>query len=144
MLRRFTPADWAAGSATAIGLIALYVPWYTYATGSSTVTVNGFRASVLGDLYFLTIAATALLLLIRHGFLDDLIGRRFSEQQAFAALAAGALAAVLLQVIVSAITGRMFGPGILLALIAAIVLAFGAWNRRIDLRESLTKGRLTD
>ena len=52
MLRRFTPADWTAAAGAMLGLVALYLPWYSYSSGAARVTVNGFRASLLGELFF--------------------------------------------------------------------------------------------
>jgi hypothetical protein len=138
MLKRFTGADWAAGLAVVIGLLSVYLPWYSYTTGASRISVNGFRASALGDLFFLTIAVTALLLLVRHGGIDDVVSRHVNEPQAFALAAGSAGVIVLLQVILAAATGRVFGPGLLLALVAAIVLATGAWYRRPDVEPGRT------
>jgi hypothetical protein len=150
MLRRFTGADWAAALGAALGLISTFVPWYSYSTGTAHISVNGFRASILGDLFYLTIAATVLLLLLRHQAIEEPLAALIREDSAFLALAGGAVAAVLLQLILSATGGRNVGPGLLMAVIAAIVLAAGAWLRRAEAQprrtvpETFTGGDLPD
>ena len=59
-------------ASAAVGILVAFLPWYAYSAGTSHVSVNAFRASVLGDLFFVAIAAVVLLLLIGRGFVDDL------------------------------------------------------------------------
>ena len=127
MLRRFTWADWAAALAVLFGLIAVYTPWYSYTSGSTHITVNGFRASILGDLFFLAIAITALMLLMRHGIVDDLASPHVNEAPLYSALAGAAGAIVFLQLILTAAGGKSFGPGFLLAVFATLALGASAW-----------------
>src|SRR5438477_12747094 len=105
MLRRFTPADWAGALGVAFGLAAAYLPWYGYASGTARVTVNGFRASLLGDLFFLTVAAAAALLLAQHGYADERLAARVRPRAIAVALAAIAGATVVLQFILVAGAG---------------------------------------
>lgn len=131
MLRRFNGADRAAAIAVLLGLIGVFVPWYSYTTSTSHVSVNGFRASLLGDIFFLAIAATALLLLMRHRVIEDVVGARADERQAFTAVAGIAGCAVLLQLVLDAMGGgRSLGFGFLLAIFAAIGLGLAAWLKR--------------
>jgi len=130
MLRRFTLADWAAGLSGMLGLIAVVVPWYSYTSAQSRVTVNGFRASLFGDLFFLTVAATMLLLLARHGVIDRRSLPAFDEDTAFAAITAIAVGTVLMQIVLNASGGRSMGPGLVLAIVAELVMVAGAWLRR--------------
>ncbi|MBV9099860.1 MAG: hypothetical protein JO198_02320 [Candidatus Dormibacteraeota bacterium] len=124
-------ADRAAALAVLLGLIAAFVPWYSYMSATARVTVNGFRASLLGDLFFLAIAATALLLLMRHRVIEDVISERLDERQAFSVVAAVAAGTVLLQLVLDAMGGgRSLGFGFLLAVFAAIALGVAAWLKR--------------
>ena len=99
MLRRLTFADWAAGLAVALGLLAVFLPWYSYRSGSAHITVNGFRASLLGDIFFLGIAALGMLMLIRQGVIQDPAGLKQRERTGLLATATVMGTAVLLQLI---------------------------------------------
>ncbi|HEY4869306.1 MAG TPA: hypothetical protein VII79_04805 [Candidatus Dormibacteraeota bacterium] len=131
MLRRINAADRAAAIAVVLGVIAIYIPWYSYSAATGHVTVNGFRASIVGDIFFLAIAATALMLLMRHDVIEDVITPRVDERQASSVLAGIAVGAVLLQLILDAMGGgRSIGFGLVLALFSAIALAASAWLKR--------------
>jgi hypothetical protein len=118
------------GSA-ALGLIAAFLPWFGYAAGTSHVTVNAFRASLLGDIFFVAIAAVILLLLIGRGFVDDVVTPYVPETTAHATAAAVAMVSVLVQIILARATERSLGIGIFLALIAAAGLCTAAVFRRL-------------
>ena len=141
----------AIGAASAvIGLLVAFLPWYAYSSGASRVTVNAFRASALGDVFFVAIAAAILLLLIGRGFVDDVITPYIPESTAHATAAALAMGSVLVQLILAKATGRSLGIGIFLALIAAAGLCTAAVIRRLHpdrrrmARESLShEGLLT-
>jgi len=95
----------AIGTASAaLGVLVAFLPWYGYPAGSAHVTVNAFRASLLGDLFFLAIAAAILLLLIGRGFVDDVVTSYIPESTAHAAAAALAMGSVLIQLIVARTT----------------------------------------
>lgn len=131
MLRRVNGADRAAALAVLLGTIAAFVPWYSYTSATARVTVNGFRASLLGDIFFLAIAATALLLLMRHRVIEDVVGERADERQAFSVVAGVAAGALLLQLVLDAMGGgRSLGFGFLLAVFAAVSLGVAAWLKR--------------
>ena len=122
----------AIGAASAtLGVLVAFLPWYGYASGNSHVTVNAFRASLLGDLFFLAIAAVILLLLIGRGFADDVVTPYVPETTAYATAAALAMGSVLIQMILARATGRSLGIGIFLALIAAAGLCAAAILRRL-------------
>ncbi len=141
-------AEAIAAASAAVGVLVAFLPWYGYAAGTSHITVNAFRASLLGDIYFLAIAATILLLLIGRGFIDDVVTPYIPESTAHAAAAALAMGSVLIQMIVAAATGRSFGIGIVLALLAAAGLCTACVFRRLHpdrrriVRDSLAQGPL--
>jgi hypothetical protein len=127
------PIDTADGTAiigVGLGLLSLFVPWYSYSAIGEHVTVNGFRASFLGVVFLLALAAMALLQLIRHGAIDERAPARSQEQIWFIAVAGVAGAVVLLQSIVDLIAGgRAPGFGLLLAFLSAVALGVSAWLR---------------
>ena len=92
----------------AVGLLVAFLPWYTYPAGNAHVTVNAFRASPLGDLFYIAIAAVIPLLLIGR-LVDDLVTPYLPESTAHAAAAALAMGSVLIQLIVARSTGRSLG-----------------------------------
>jgi hypothetical protein len=122
----------AIGTASAaLGVLVAFLPWYAYTAGGSHISVNAFRASLFGDLFFVGVAAAILLLLIGRGFVDDVVTPYIPEVTAHATAAAVAMGSVLIQLILARATGRSLGIGISLALIAAVGLCAAAVLRRL-------------
>jgi hypothetical protein len=122
----------AVGAVSAVvGALVAFLPWYGYTAGTSHVTVNAFRASLLGDLFFVAIAVSLLLLLIGRGFVDDVVTPYIPETAAYATAAAVAMGSVLVQMILARATDRSLGIGLFLALIAAAGLCTAAVFRRL-------------
>ena len=132
MLRRLDWSDRSALAAVVVGLLAAYLTWYSYVSAGSNVAVNAFRASILGDVFFLLIAAEALVVLMRHGVVPDVRGGRISDRTARTAIAAATAVVVLLQLILIAAGGRSAGAGMLLAFLALLALALATWTRGYD------------
>lgn len=137
----------AIGAVSAVvGLLVAFLPWYGYTAAGSHITFNAFRASLLGDLFYLAIAANILLLLIGRGFVDDVVTPYVPESTAFAGAAALAIGSVLIQIIVATATGRSLGVGIFLGLAAALGLCIAAVFRRLhpdrrrSVRDTLAQG----
>jgi hypothetical protein len=122
MLRCLTFADWAAGLAGALGLLAAFLPWYSYSSGSARITVNGFRASLLGDIFFLGIAALGFLMLIRQGVIQDPAGLKQREPTWLLATAAVMGTVVLLQLVLIGTGGLSVRAGFGIAVVAVIAL----------------------
>jgi hypothetical protein len=137
-------AEAIGATSAAVGVLVAFLPWYGYASGSSHVTVNAFRASVLGDVFVVAIAAVILLLLIGRGFVDDVVTPYIPETTAYATAAAVAMGSVLIQMILARATGRSLGVGIFLALIAAAGLCAAAVLRRLHPdRRRIARDRLS-
>ncbi len=126
-------SDLAAGASIALGVIAVFLPWYSYTEAGTRITVNGFRASLLGDAFFLAVALSALLLLMQRDLVSDVLGGRVSARVASAVLAALAIASVLDQLLLTG-GGRAIAPGLIVALLVAAGLAAAAWLRSIETR----------
>ena len=129
MLKRLDWSDRSAAAAVILGLLAAYLTWYAYISTGSHVAVNGFRASLLGDLFFLLIAAESLVVLVRHGLVPDVAAGRITDRTARVAIAAATAVVLLLQLILIAAGGRSAGAGMLFAFFALVALAFAAWTR---------------
>jgi hypothetical protein len=129
MISRLNRADRATGVAALAGLLAAYLPWYSYTAATSHISVNGFRASALGDLFFLGIAATAILLLIRLGMVLNPLQHVAGERVMFAVAAGVSGAAVALQLLLAAAGGKSISFGLLLGVLAAAGLGVAAWMR---------------
>ncbi len=141
MLRRVRAADRAAAAAVVLGAIAAYFPWYSYSTATAHITVNGFRASILGDLFFVAIALTAVFLLMRHGAVEDMVGGRITDSQALTLLAGAAIAAVFLQLVLDLVSrGRSLGIGLILAILSSAALGLAAWLQRSRATRRFTVG----
>jgi hypothetical protein len=124
-------AEAIGAASAALGVLVTFLPWYGYVAGSSHVTVNAFRASVLGDVFFVAIAGAILLLLIGRGFVDDVVTPYIPETTAHATAAGLAMGSVLIQMILARSAGRSLSVGIFLALIAAAGLCAAAVLRRL-------------
>jgi hypothetical protein len=131
MPSRINRAEAIGAASAAVGVLVAFLPWYSYSLGTTHVSVNAFRASLLGDVFFVAIAAVILLLLIGRGFVDDVVTPYIPETTAHATAAAVAMGSVLIQIILARATGRSVGIGILLALIAAAGLCTAAVLRRL-------------
>ncbi|MGH7686607.1 MAG: hypothetical protein ACREN2_07310 [Candidatus Dormibacteria bacterium] len=133
MLKRFDWSDRSAIVAVLLGVLAAYLPWYAYSViGGAHVAVNGFRASVLGDAFFLLIAAEALIVLVRHGYIADVLGGRIRDRSIRMVIAAAGAVIVLAQVVLIAADGRASGGGLLVAIFAVALMAVSAWMRGYD------------
>jgi hypothetical protein len=148
MPSRINRAEAIGAASAAVGVLVAFLPWYGYALGTTHVTVNAFRASLLGDVFFVAIAVVILLLLIGRGFVDDVVTPYIPETTAHATAAAVAMGSVLIQMILARATGRSLGIGIFLALIAAAGLCTAAVLRRLHpdrrriARDGLSQGGL--
>jgi hypothetical protein len=138
MLKNIDIGDRIALGGVLIGLLAVFMPWYGYTAGASHVSVNGFRASLLGVLFFLALAAYALLVLMRHGVVADVIGGRIEDRSARMVAGGVALGAVLLQLLIVAIGARSASAGLACAFIAVCMLFAGAWLRQRDVEHRRT------
>lgn len=132
MLKRLDWSDRSAAAAILLGIVAVYLPWYSYASGAAHVAVNAFRASVLGDAFFLLIAAEALVVLMRQGLVADVLGSRFPDRSARIGIAAAAAIVVLVQLVLIPSGGRTASLGIVVALLSVTALVVSAWLRRYD------------
>ncbi len=61
-------AEAVGAASAAVGVLVAFLPWYRYSAGTAHITVNAFRASLLGDVYFLAIAAVDTAAPDRAGF----------------------------------------------------------------------------
>ena len=131
MPSRIDRAEAIGAASAALGILSAFLPWYGYVAANSHVTVNAFRASALGDVFFVAVAAVVLLLLIGKGFVDDVVTPYIPETTAHATAAALAMGSVLVQMILARAGGRSFGIGLFLALVAAAGLCTAAVLRRL-------------
>jgi len=138
MLKRADWSDRVAILGVGLGTLAAYLPWYGYSATTTQVSVNGFRASIMGDLFFLAIAATALLVLMRHGLIADVLGGRVSDRAARLAIAGVAAVAVLIQLVLIATGGRSASGGMLCAVAAVAALCAAGWMRGVDVEPRRT------
>jgi len=131
MAKRVDTADFAAFAGIALGVIALFIPWYTYNTATQRIAVNGFRASLLGEVFFIALALLVLVLLIRYRAVDEGPLPGATEDTVYLGVAIAAAAVVLLQLFLDILAGgRSIGFGLVLAVLSAIALGAAARIRR--------------
>ena len=138
MLKRADWSDRIAILGVGLGMLAVFLPWYGYGAGTTQVSVNGFRASLMGDLFFLAIATAALLVLMRHGVIADVLGGRVTDRGARLAIAVVAAVVVLLQLLLIATGGRSASAGVLFAVAAVAALCASGWMRGVDVEPRRT------
>jgi peptidoglycan/LPS O-acetylase OafA/YrhL len=132
MLDRYSRADQLCAATAALAALAMFLPWFSSTGDGITVTVNGFRSGMFGDLVFVAAAAMVLLLLIRHGAIRTGLDRDLPEGQLLLAAGAAAVAAAIVQIVVGNGGDHMPAPGLLLALAATIGMAAGGWIQYQD------------
>ena len=132
MPKRFDWSDRMAAVAVLLGVLAVYLPWYTYSSSGAHIAVNGFRSSVLGVVFFLIVAAEALLVLMRNGAMRDLLGGRIADRTARIAVAAAAAVVLLVQLVVITDGGRSAGGGFLVGFLALVAMSLAASLCRYD------------
>lgn len=132
MSKRAQGAEGAAGLGVLLGLLAAFLPWYSYQTATARITVDAFRASVLGDAFFIAIAFAALIVLMRRDVIADALGGRVTDRGAFSAAAWCAAAAVVLQLILAVAGGHSIATGMLIATLAAVLLIIAGWMSRTE------------
>lgn len=128
MLDRLSRADRLSGAGAIAALLSTFLPWYHFDTATSRVSQNAFGTGFLGDILFFCAAGTILLLLIRHEVIVLRNGLPVREGQAFFALGAIGLAAVVLQMLIGVNGSGAFHSmtvGIAVAFIAAGAMVLG-------------------
>ncbi len=118
MLSRLSIAERIAGVAALVGVLASFLTWYGYTDGALQVSVNGFRASLLGDVFFAASATVVGLVAARARLIS--VGR--IDPRVWSACAITATASAGLQLVLTPIFGRSLHSGLLLALATALVM----------------------
>jgi hypothetical protein len=127
MSKRAQGAEGAAGLGVLLGLLAAFLPWYSYTTATARITVDAFRASVLGDVFFLAIAFAALIVLTRRDVIADVLGARVTDRAALFAAAWCAAATVALQFVLAVAGGHSIAAGLPIAALASVMLIIAGW-----------------
>ena len=133
MLDRLSQSDRVCAISAPLALLAAFLPWYHFDTGSTRVTQNGFGTGFLGDVLFFTAAAMILLLLIRHEVISVRNSLPVREGQAYFVLGAVGFAAVVLQMLIGVNGSGAFHHmtlGIVVAFLAAGGMGIGGWLQR--------------
>jgi len=78
MLDRLSTEERIVGGGAILAIASAYVTWFTYDSGNVQIGLNGFRASIFGDLFVIAAAASLILLAsqlrlvkLSHGFDHD-------------------------------------------------------------------------
>jgi len=133
MLDRLSQPDRVCAVSAPLALLATFLPWYHFDTGSALVTQNAFGTGFLGDVLFFTAAASILQLLIRHQVIVVRNTLPVREGQAFFLLGCVAFGAVVLQMLIGVNGSGAFHHitlGIVVAFLAAAGMLLGGWQQR--------------
>jgi predicted histidine transporter YuiF (NhaC family) len=123
MLNRFSRADRVCALGAIVMVAASFMGWFHSDGATVRTTVNGFRAGILGDAAFIAAAVMLLGLLVRHGIIRTGLDRLIVTGTTFLVTGGIAALAVIVQLLQS--SGRSAGTGLLAALVAGLVMAFG-------------------
>ncbi|GAC1343219.1 MAG: hypothetical protein NVSMB29_15710 [Candidatus Dormibacteria bacterium] len=153
--RTFTNGDTAVGAGLIVGLIALFLPWYSASSNGGvagfnfSVSVNGF-SHWTGLLYLLAVLVGLALFVVRH-FVPTVKVPELPQPDAMLYLAIGAFMAVMaiLYLLLGSGTtvsgpGYSAGPsfGLFIGLIAGIAVAAGGFLKRSE-PQQVTQGYST-
>ncbi len=136
MISRLTIPERVAGGAALVGIGASFLTWYGYASGTTQVTVDGFRSSLLGDVFFIACAAILLFVAARARLVS--IGRvANSIWLSVVAVAAGSIA---IQLVLAIAGGRSLHKGLLAAVLCGAALLWA--GRRLTTESNSYDGIL--
>lgn len=128
MLARISRGDRVCGAAALLGIVAAFLPWYMSTSGTVALHVNGFRASLFGDLFFVGMALMLVVVLHRAEIIR--LPLPFSE----VALNRVALSLLIAEMLLLLVTGTTRTPQIGLwgAVAAAMGMAIGTFLTQQD------------
>ena len=127
MLDRLSTEERIVGGAAILAIASAYLTWFSYTAGNVQVGLNGFRASILGDVFVIA-AFLTLVLLASHLRLVKLPAaidyRRDIRIASFTCLGA-----MVLQILFSFDQGHHIHLAAGIALIAAAAMVLGSRRR---------------
>lgn len=125
MLSRLNTSARMGALAAILAAVATFLTWYEYPTVDMTVRVNGFRSSVVGDLFFLSAMLMLTVVLHRAGVAEsrtlDLAGDAL-----FVGAGATAAGAMLISIVLATSSSRTPHSGIVVGTLAGAVMAASA------------------
>ena len=65
MLDRLSTEERIVGGGAILAIASAYLTWFSYSAGNTQIGLNGFRASILGDVYVIAAFVTLALLASR-------------------------------------------------------------------------------
>jgi hypothetical protein len=143
MLDRLSQADRICGAGALLALVASFLPWYHFDSGSMRVTSNAFGTGFLGDVVFFAAAATVLLLLIRHRMIPVRNAAFADDPRTLMIAGLTALGAVVLQMLIGINGSGAFHHmtlGIVIALFATGAMAIGGRMQSTGLGSRHSRG----
>ena len=120
MFQRLSTTERLTGVAAAIGIVSSFFTWGSYNTQTDLVTLTGFRISLLGIVFFLSMAAILVITLSRL----DLVWIGHEVERAERIAMHVAMGAVAAQFLLNLVSAAGLGKGILGGLAAAIALEY--------------------
>lgn len=123
---RLETAERVSGGAALIGILASFLSWVSYSSAGQQITVNGFRASLLGDVFVLSCFVCLLAVAVRAGLIDAHLKLHGTARVA----AWVAFAAIVLQALLAVDSGDGLHKGFGLAFLSAVALAVSTKMRR--------------
>lgn len=126
-MQRLSFSDRIAGGLAVLAALIVFLPWSSSVQSGTTVTTNGFRTSLFGDLYFVLAAVVVLHLLQRAEVIGEVIPERLRNVNLIGFAGAAMLVLVLAQMVwTSTATTHLAQWVALLLAVAVTVVGFSA------------------
>ncbi len=132
MLDRLSTADRISGGGAAVAAVATFLPWFHRVAGADLVTVNGFRAGVLGLACFLAACGILLVLAVRHGVVENPRSADLAEGRLLLGLGVAVPVLALIQLLLGSAGAHRPATGLVVTILAGAVCAWGGRQQSLD------------
>jgi peptidoglycan/LPS O-acetylase OafA/YrhL len=106
-------------------VVAAFLPWFQIAGDGTVVTVDAFRAGLMGLAFFLSACGILMVLALRHGLVENPSAQELPEGRLLLLLGIGVLALALAQLALGSGGAHRPGIGLDLAILAGAVCTWG-------------------
>lgn len=122
---RLSTADRLSGGGAAVTLVAAFLPWFHIGDGAVVATVDAFRSGILGLACFISACGILMVLALRHGVVENPSSAELPEGRLLLGLGVAVPVLAVLQVLVGSSGAHRPALGLVVAVLAGAVCAWG-------------------